>query len=469
VPAEVVHVDVAVLGAGPAGLAAAWYAVRRGFSAVVVERAPRVGGLAGSLVVGGQSVDLGSHRLHPSIAPDILTDLRDGLGLDLQWRTRNGRIRLHGRWLGFPLRSLDLLRHADRRLALEVVRDAAWAPVRARRRRRARGEGDSFATQVEARLGPALARSFYGPYAQKLWAVPPHRLSAELFRRRVSAGSVSGILRRLLPGAHPSGFWYPSAGFGAISDALAGDLERHGGVLLTGTEIESVRPNPHRVEVDVGGGRTIVARTVVSTVPSRDLLALTGSPAGLIEAARGLPFRGAVLVYVVVPLPRYSPFDAHYFPEPSTIVSRLSESKNYRTTGADPADRTVLCAEIPSTVGDPVWSAADDALGRRVCRELVEQGLPDPTPASVHVERRSHVYPVYRLGFEVEQTLIDTHVAQWPNVAVIGRQGLFVHDNTHHALLMGRTAVDSLDDEARLDHERWAAARRAFAAHVVED
>ena len=459
--------DVAVLGAGPAGLAAAWYSVRRGFATVVVERAPGVGGLASSLVVGGQSVDLGSHRLHPSVREDILGDLRD-LGLDLQWRPRNGRIRLRDRWLSFPLRSTDLVRHAHPALALGALRDAAWAPVRARRDRRA-GGADSFARQLDVGLGPAIARSFYAPYAMKLWAAPPEDLSAELFRRRVSAGSATAVLRRLLPRADPPGFWYPAGGFGAIGGALARDLRQRGGVLLTGTEIESIRPDPAQVEVHLRDGRRILARTVVSTVPSADLLGLTRSSPDLIEAARSLSFRGVVLVYLVVPRPRYSRFDAHYFPEPSTIVARLSEPKNYRDTRADPTNRTVLCAEVPSTQGDATWRADDGELGRRVRRELVEQGLPDPTPVSVHVERRPRVYPVYRLGFEVARGLVDDYVDRIPNVAVIGRQALFAHDNTHHALLMGRTAVDSLGADARLDRDAWVEARRAFADHVVED
>jgi hypothetical protein len=76
---------------------------------------------------------------------------------------------------------------------------------------------------------------------------------------------------------------------------------------------------------------------------------------------------------------------------------------------------------------------------------------------------------VYRLGFEHQQRVIDEHLDQRPNLAVVGRQALFAHDNTHHALLMGKELVDALGDEAGVDRERWAAARRGFADHVVED
>jgi protoporphyrinogen oxidase len=458
-----------VLGAGPAGLAAAWYAVRRGFSVVVIDRADHVGGLAGSITVDEQSVDLGSHRLHPSIHADLLRDLRDELHLDLQWRPRNGRIRLSGRWMAFPLRPFDLIRSARPSFAARVLADIAVAPVRQWRGSRACADTASFAEQVRLRLGPTIARSFYEPYARKLWGVDGDRLSAELFRRRVSAGSASAIVRRLIRRNSSAGFWYPTGGFGEICTTLAGDVANRGGVVLTATHIESIDDHREAVDVRLRDGGSIEARTVVSTIPSANLLGLVRAPDDVLEASGALEFRAALLVYLTVPRTQFTPFDAHYFPEPSTIVSRLSESKNYRTSPTDPPVRTVLCAEVPASVGDQLWRSDDDELARRVRTELVQQGLPDPEPIATHVERRTHVYPVYGLGFERQRRMVDDHLDQCPNVAVVGRQALFAHDNSHHALLMGKAVVEALGDDARIDPDRWHAARRTFADHVVDD
>ncbi|MGH3801393.1 MAG: NAD(P)-binding protein, partial [Pseudonocardiaceae bacterium] len=88
--------DLIVLGAGPAGLAAAWRAGLAGLSTIVLERAPAVGGMAASFDVAGVRVDHGSHRLHPATPPAVLADLRGLLGEDLQCRPRNGRLRIAG-------------------------------------------------------------------------------------------------------------------------------------------------------------------------------------------------------------------------------------------------------------------------------------------------------------------------------------------------------------------------------------
>ncbi len=143
--------DVAVIGAGPAGLLAALHLARAGRSVVVHEAAPRVGGMAGSFEVAGIRVDFGSHRLHPSTPPELLGEIRGLLGEDLQERPRNGRIRMAGRWLRFPLRAQELLTRLPPRLAAGAARDAVVAPLRRPRR-------DTFAEVVRAGLGPTMAR-----------------------------------------------------------------------------------------------------------------------------------------------------------------------------------------------------------------------------------------------------------------------------------------------------------------------
>ena len=432
---------------------------------VLLERAERVGGAAGSITVAGIRADLGSHRLHPTVEPRILAELRRLLGDDLQWRPRNGRIRLAGRWIAFPLRPADLLRRMPPGMALGIARDTALGPLR-------RPRADTFAEVLRAALGPTICDRFYFPYARKIWGLPPEQLDGEQARRRVGASSPGRILRRVLspPDAARRGFLSPRRGYGQLWEALADDAVAAGARVELGAEVTGVDLDPGGARVTVAGGTQVTGRRVWSTIPLPALAAMARpapEPAAL-AAAGTLRFRAMLLVYLVLDRGRYSPFDAHYLPEAHTPVTRVSEPPNYRD-GDDPPGRTLLCAEIPCDAGDALWRADDDALGRLAADGLAACGLPRPEPAGVHVERLAHAYPVLRAGYADDLARLDAWAGAHPALLTLGRQGLFVHDNAHHALAMAWAAVDCLRPGGGFDQSAWAAARARFAEHVVED
>jgi protoporphyrinogen oxidase len=462
---------IAVVGAGPAGLALAWRAALAGHETVVVERQPQLGGMAGSFDVAGLRVDFGSHRLHPSIDPSILAALRGLLGTDVQTRPRRGRVRLAGRWVAFPLQAGDLVRRLPPRVAAGATLDALAAPLR-------RPRADTFAEVVRSRLGPTVTRSFYEPYVRKLWATDARELAGELARRRVSATGPGDLARRLVRGRNHGGtgagnvFLYPRNGFGAIAEALAGAAVAAGVDLRLGygvTRIDRSREEGLTVELD--DGTALEVAMLFSTMPLPALAgALVPEPPGwVLDAGRALRHRSMVLAYLVVDRPQWTAFDAHYFPGPEVPASRVSEPKNYRDNPDDPPDRTVLCAELPCWMGDDTWEASPEELAGRVARSLRAVGLPDPDPAAVELRRLPRVYPVYRPGFEWDLSALELWLGLDPRIVTLGRQGLFVPDNTHHALAMGWDAAAALDGDGRFDHPMWTAARDRFRSNVVED
>jgi protoporphyrinogen oxidase len=456
--------DVVVLGAGPAGLAAAWLVARAGHEVTVIERAGAVGGMAASFDVAGQRVDHGSHRLHPATDPVILATLDDLLAGALQRRPRHGRLRLAGRWLGFPLAAGDLVRHLPPRLAAGIAADAVLRPTRRI------GRGASFAEIVTAGLGPTVATNFYLPYATKLFGLPPDELDGELARRRVSGRSVTAIARRLAAPRSAAGrtFHYPRRGFGQIPEALADAATAARATVRLCSRVCAVEPRPDGVTVTLDDGETITAGRLWSTIPTGALAALASAPDAELAAAGALTYRAMVLVYLALDQPRYTEFDAHYLPSTAHPVSRLSEPKNYRD-GPDPAGRTVLCAEVPCAVDGATWTASDDELGAMVVDALGREGLPAVRPIEVAVRRLPHVYPVYRRGWAAHQDALEAWAAGHERLLVLGRQALFAHDNTHHALAMAWAAADCLDTDGGFDHPRWRAARNGFRSHVVVD
>lgn len=459
--------DLVVLGAGPAGLAATWRAARRGLKVTLLERADRVGGLASSFDVGGVRVDHGSHRLHPSTPPHLIADLRTLLGSDLQTRPRNGRLWVAGRWIGFPLQAGELARDLPGSMVAKIAAESVVGPLR-------RAKHDSYAGVLTAGLGPTLYNAVYAPYAEKLWGLPGDRISSVQAQRRVSADTAWKIAARIIGsrGNAPGRvFYYPRRGFGQIVDVLAEAAVAEGAEIRLEAEVDSVRVFENEVVVSTQDGDTVSAGYAFSTLPLPVLARISRPAPSLadIESATRLRFRAMLLVYVVHQGGRWTPFDAHYIPGLETPITRISEPANYRDSADDPADRSVLCAEIPCAMTDEVWGLDDESLGDLVDETLASTDLPAVDRVHIETRRLGQVYPVYREGFEDDLAGVDAWARMLRRVVTFGRQGLFAHDNTHHALVMAYDAVDALRDDGRFDRYAWTAARKRFERHVVED
>jgi len=471
------HSDLVILGAGPAGTGAAYRLAQVGTRrAVVLEQRETVGGNAGSFELEGVRVDYGSHRLHPACDPEILTDLRALLGDDLLLRPRHGRIRLRGRWIHFPLKPLDLLLHLPKSFAFGVTTDMA--------RKLASGGNNSpetFATVLERSLGRTICRDFYFPYARKLWGLPPEQLSVTQARRRVSANSLSKMVRKIassVPGLKPPGagrFYYPRRGFGQICERLYEVAQKAGTDFLFGAKITAIERDGDQITAvryeRNGEDYRIGSSLFLSTLPLTLLVKLIRpeAPAEILSAASQIDFRGMILIYLVLEEKQFTEYDAHYFPEESIPISRLSEPKNYSGT-ATPADCTVLCAELPANPDSPEWGMSDEELGKAMCAWLGQTGLPVRSRVRKVVTRRlRQAYPTYRAGYEEHFTAIDNWIGKLQGLLTFGRQGLFAHDNTHHALFMANAAVDCLGTNGKFDWKKWREYRKIFETHVVED
>jgi protoporphyrinogen oxidase len=455
--------DVLVLGAGPAGLGAAYRLALAGRHVRVLERQSHVGGLAASFEVAGLRVDHGSHRLHTTTPAPIMATLTGLLGNDLQRRPRHGRIRMSGRFVGFPPRAVDLVRRLPTALSARLARDVLTAPLRP-------ADDTTFASAITASLGPTMATQFYAPYVEKLFGVPAHDLAGELARRRVGARSAGGLVRRVVrPDAERAVFYYPRRGYGQISEALADAAADAGAQIMTDCGAAAIETGEHGARVTTGAGDTYEAAAVWSTLALPLVARLAGAPARVLAAAARLETRAMALVYLALPCTRWTPYDAHYFPELNVPMSRVSEPRNYRDSADDPRGVTVLCAEVPCNVGDEWWTLEPAEAGARVHDALERSSLPTPAPVHVEVRRVPSVYPIYRFGYEDSFVALDDWASQLPNFLHFGRQGLFAHDNTHHALAMAWAAADALDTDGRLDVNAWSRARAAFASHVVED
>jgi protoporphyrinogen oxidase len=197
-------------------------------------------------------------------------------------------------------------------------------------------------------------------------------------------------------------------------------------------------------------------------------LARPSAPEAVLSAAQALEYRAMLLIYLVLETERFTEFDAHYFPESEVAITRLSEPKHYGL--AQLPGTTVLCGELPCSQQDAVWSASDEALKELVVAALARAGLKVEAPIRRVLTRRlPQAYPIYRRDYRSHFQQLEQWVGGLAGLVTLGRQGLFVHDNTHHTLAMSYAACECISDSGELDRSRWSGHLRQFEAHVVED
>jgi protoporphyrinogen oxidase len=481
--------DLLVLGAGPAGLAAAWRAARRGLSVVVLDRAETVGGMAASFDVAGVRVDFGSHRLNPDMPSYVLADLRYLLGSDLQTRYRDGRMLLGEKWIAYPFKPRELARALP---AVPMARAAFEAISTPWRKSKTPENPESYAELMRAGFGPTLYEQVYAPYARKLWGLSGLDLDADQARRKAGAPTALSALVRSVRSAMSSeslAYLYPRRGFGQLCESLADAAVTAGARLRLGAMVERLDVGDRDVAVRLGrsehhsnaaarggysadpweSGGWLRAGHVFSTLPLPLLARMTspGAPWEAVEASGNLRFRAIVLVYAVHRGGRWTRHDVHYIPAGNTPVSRISEPANHRINPEDPEDRSVVCFELPCDVGDPIWNASDDELVDVIQEAAQRTRLPALDIEWAQVKRLRNVYPVYQRGYREHLDVLEDWVHGLGKVTTFGRHGLFTPDNTHHAMVMGYEAADALGG-GRFDDGYWSAARDRFNQHIAE-
>jgi protoporphyrinogen oxidase len=453
---------VVVVGGGPAGLAAAYRLTDSPESAAtvhLVERAPRLGGLAAGMQHGPFTVDFGPHRLHPVVDPVVLADLRTLLGPSLERRMRRGRIRLGDRYLPYPVGPRTLLG-----LGLPRLGKFALGVARARARRPA--PPDSYEAALVGRVGRPLYEQFYAPYAEKVWGRPGGDIDVEQAERRVNQRGLADLLRLALGRAPGRYYLYPRAGFGRIPGAYADALATRESVRIDcSTSIDRVAWRADRV-TRVGDDEPVDHLVWSAPLPELVRRLDPAPPDDVLAAAAYLTYRAVVLFYVVLQRPRVGNADTYYFPQRCYPFNRVVEQKNF-SPAMVPAHQTVLGMDIACTPNDTLFAASDDALLTTVLPGLQSAGLARPGEVvECFSQRFRSAYPIYAHGAPTRFQRVVEWLHRFENLWPIGRQGLFLHNNTHHSLYMGYRAADAIRSEGR---DRWRSELAEFATFRVAD
>jgi protoporphyrinogen oxidase len=449
---------VAVLGGGPAGLAAARELSAGGVDVVVLESAPWVGGLSMTTEHKGFRFDLGGHRWFSNREwlDEWFHELMHG---ELVTVNRVSRVYFNDRYIDYPIRILNVLRTAGVVTSALALLNHFWCQLRSQLRPK---PIETIEQAFIAQFGSKLYQMFFKNYTEKVWGRDCSELSADWVVQRTKGLSIQEAVRSAI--AKPrhgveslvGRFVYPRLGYQRISERMQEDIEARGSRVLLCSTVIRVSAHPDHVVVCYRARddsvHEIKVDRVVSTVPLVRLVGMLRprSPSSVIDAAKGLEFRSLITANILLDKERVTRDTWLYIHDGGIGFARIHEPRNWSPAMAPPG-KTSICAEWFCTVGDEIWQTSDAEIVERTVRHLeVDLGFIDRSEViEGFASRASDAYPVYTLDYARRVETLKTYLSQYSDrISIAGRGGTFRYNNADHSIEMGLLVARSLLGEA---------------------
>ncbi len=448
-----------IVGAGPAGLTAAFDAATAGWKVTVLEKDPLyVGGISRTVSYEGYRFDIGGHRFFSKSA-EVTQWWKDRLPEDFIQVRRLSRIYYRGKFFDYPLKPWNALSNLGLFTSIGCVLSYAWArffPIKPE---------TSLEDWVTNRFGKRLFRIFFKTYTEKVWGIPTSELSADWAAQRIKGLSLMNAVLNAFKGKPKpeqaviktliDTFSYPRLGPGQMWERTAEQIRSLGGSIHMGARATRIHHREGKIiSVEVlgpgGAAHSIEAEQFILSMPLRESVLAFDPPLSpaTITAAKKLRYRDFLTVSLIVEGDNPFPDNWIYIHEPEVKLGRIQNFKNWSEAMIGRPGTTCLGLEYFCFEGDGLWTMADPELIELGKHELKQLGLVDTGKVvGGSVVRVEKAYPVYDPGYQESVARIRDELAQFKNLHVVGRNGMHKYNNQDHSMMTAMLAVRNLEGE----------------------
>ena len=463
-------VDVAIIGAGPAGLTAGYLLSRQGYKVAIIEKDQTyVGGISRTVEHEGYRFDIGGHRFF-SKSQAVVDLWNEILPDDFIQRPRMSRIYYEGKFYSYPLRAFEALGNLGIMRSTACMASYVWSrffPIK---------EVRSFEDWTSNQFGKKLYSIFFKTYTEKVWGMPCDEMSADWAAQRIKglslgAAVLDGFKRSLGLNKRPNNgmatktlletFRYPRLGPGMMWDAARDRIVEAGGLVLMGQALKQLasdgRGGWRMTSTRADGTETVIsAAHAISSAPMRELAArLHPLPKSTLEASK-LRYRDFLTVALKIRSEDLFPDNWIYIHDSKVRVGRIQNFRSWSPEMVPDSDVACVGLEYFCFEGDDLWASSDDALIELATKEMATLGLVKPEQViGGAVVRQEKAYPVYDDEYAANVDAMRKELEETsPTLHLVGRNGMHRYNNQDHAMMTAMLTVENIIAGSRV-YDIW--------------
>ncbi|MCM8779667.1 MAG: FAD-dependent oxidoreductase [Candidatus Omnitrophica bacterium] len=425
---------VIVLGAGLAGLSAAWHLKKRGIEPQVFEKEKEVGGLCSSRRINGFIFDQCGHLLHfkHNYTFNLVKQL---LGPNLVEHQRSAWVYYLGKYSRYPFQAN--FHNLEPMVAKECLMGFINAQHKGRFKKR---EELNFLEWINRTFGPGIARHFMVPYNTKFWTVHPRKLTCDWFDGFIPVPSLSQVIEGAVSqGHHQYGynarFWYPKQnGIAILSNALKEQIKN------VETNCPVCQIDQEKKEIKLASGQKEKYDYLISTLPLPEVpKIIKGMPKNTLTLFKKLRWNSIFNLNLGLAATEHSGRHWVYFPEKEFSFFRVGFFHNFYQP---PKKMSSLYAEVSYSRDKPLDK---HKIVRRIKDDLKRAGI-IPSGGKIIAQEINDIeygYPIYDANYKQTRELILKYLSL-NNIISCGRYGSWRYFSMEDAMLDGKQAADIL-------------------------
>ena len=450
--------DLVIIGAGPAGLTAAYELTDSDKKVIILEKKSQVGGLAETKVFGNYRYDIGPHRFFTK-NKEVYELFLKMLGKDAVEVNRKTRILFKNSYFDYPLTPLNALFGLGIGESIVIGFSYIFARIKSYLKI---SKINNFEDWVVDRFGRKLFNNFFKNYTEKVWGIDCKDIGSDWAAQRIKGLSLSTAIKFALfpnskkrPKTLVDKFYYPRLGAGMLWEKFEDYIKEQGVEVAKNKKVTGVSNNGDNFKVTIednfGNQTSIDTKNIFFSNPLLEFIDIYDAdvPQSVINSAKSLNYRNHISVHVTIDKKL---FDDNwiYIHSPNLNMARIADFTNFSDDmseeGKYPLTLEYFCFEE-----DEIWNQNNSDIIDFALKEL--RNIFDEEFNVIHseVSRNAKAYPVIKTGYQEYIDVIKNWLSGLHNITAIGRSGMFKYNNQDHAMATGLYAARTLLGHGEFD------------------